>query len=82
MKVAIALLAATLTYKQVSAASCFAEDQGYKCCKGCTVVLTDDSGSWGVENNEWCGIPNTCKGSAATSDCWSLPSKYHTRKNE
>jgi len=72
MKIALALLAATLTYKKVSAASCFAEAQGYNCCKGCTVVFTDESGDWGVENNQWCGIPNTCNGSSS-SECWSSP---------
>jgi len=43
MKVSLALLAAALTYKRVSAA-CFSEALGYDCCKGCTVVTTDESG--------------------------------------
>ncbi|OUM59772.1 Non-catalytic module family DOC2 [Piromyces sp. E2] len=30
----------------------------YPCCKGNKIVYTDDSGNWGVENNEWCGINN------------------------
>ncbi|ORY21660.1 concanavalin A-like lectin/glucanase [Neocallimastix californiae] len=31
-------------------------DLGYKCCSsGCQVVYTDDDGTWGVENEEWCG---------------------------
>ena len=34
---------------------------GYKCCKGCNVVLRDGTGKWGVENNQWCGIRSTCK---------------------
>jgi len=44
MKVAFALLAAILICKKVSAASCFAEAQGYNCCKGCTVIASDESG--------------------------------------
>jgi len=44
MKISIALLAAALTYKTVSAASCSAEAYGYKCCKGCTVVTSDETG--------------------------------------
>jgi len=33
---------------------------GYSCCEGCDVVYTDETGDWGVENNEWCGIPSNC----------------------
>ncbi|OUM70534.1 family 3 carbohydrate esterase [Piromyces sp. E2] len=30
--------------------------QGYKCCSNnCEVVYTDADGTWGVENNNWCG---------------------------
>ncbi|ORX76941.1 hypothetical protein BCR32DRAFT_329130 [Anaeromyces robustus] len=30
--------------------------QGYKCCpSGCVVVFTDNDGTWGVNNGEWCG---------------------------
>jgi len=30
--------------------------QGYKCCsKNCQTIYRDESGDWGVENNEWCG---------------------------
>ncbi|OUM65009.1 Non-catalytic module family DOC2 [Piromyces sp. E2] len=36
---------------------------GYKCCSAnCEVVYTDADGTWGVENNEWCG----CGGGAPT----------------
>jgi len=72
MKFSFALLAAALTYKTVSAASCAAEAFGYNCCNGCTVVTTDETGDWGVENDEWCGIPSSCNGSSATK-CWSEP---------
>ncbi|OUM60266.1 Non-catalytic module family DOC2, partial [Piromyces sp. E2] len=40
---------------------CWSEAIGYKCCSsGCNavVVYTDNDGSWGVENGQWCGI--TC----------------------
>jgi len=38
-------------------ASCtHASNQGYPCCKSCSVVLEDESGKWGVENEDWCGI--------------------------
>ncbi|KAG4088722.1 hypothetical protein H8356DRAFT_1056260 [Neocallimastix lanati (nom. inval.)] len=30
--------------------------QGYKCCSSdCVVIFTDDDGTWGIENDEWCG---------------------------
>nr|AAB23454.1 xylanase A, XYLA [Neocallimastix patriciarum, Peptide, 607 aa] [Neocallimastix patriciarum] len=31
--------------------------QGYKCCSdpNCVVYYTDEDGTWGVENNDWCG---------------------------
>ena len=43
-------------------AKCFTEEKGlgYPCCKSCTVVASDNDGDWGVENNEWCAIPNKC----------------------
>jgi len=31
----------------------------YKCCSKCDVIYTDDDGDWGVENNKWCGIPDS-----------------------
>ncbi|OUM63437.1 carbohydrate-binding module family 13 [Piromyces sp. E2] len=31
-------------------------NQGYKCCyRYCQIVYEDESGTWGYENNEWCG---------------------------
>jgi len=42
---------------------CWSETLGYKCCSnGCksSIVLTDETGSWSIENNEWCGIPASC----------------------
>ncbi|KAG4082118.1 hypothetical protein H8356DRAFT_339299 [Neocallimastix lanati (nom. inval.)] len=51
-----------------SASSCSAKilSQGYKCCKkGCAIIYTDDDGTWGVENGEWCG----CTSSNDSSSC-------------
>jgi len=31
----------------------------YKCCTQCNVVYKDDY-DWGVENNQWCSIPDSC----------------------
>ncbi|KAL6635494.1 coth protein-domain-containing protein [Neocallimastix sp. 'constans'] len=43
---------------------------GYNCCKGCTVYIEDQSGQWGYENHQWCGIDDkVCK----DNNCWSLP---------
>jgi len=41
--------------------SCWSTKLGYKCCTGCEVTFVDNDGEWGLENNEWCGIPTTCK---------------------
>jgi len=60
-----------------SAASCWSKALGYECCKNsCNVVYTDEDGDWGVENNEWCGIPETC------SSCWSKRLGYDCCKKE
>jgi len=43
----------------------------YPCCsEGIESIYEDEQGSWGVENNEWCGIEPVGQ---ATSSCWSLP---------
>jgi len=35
--------------------------QGWPCCSSCGVVYwIDEDGDWGVENNDWCGMPLTC----------------------
>jgi len=42
---------------------------GYNCCRNtCDIQYKDDDGNWGVENNNWCGIPYTC-----FNGCWSMP---------
>jgi len=45
---------------------CFSIALGYPCCEGLDVVYTDESGDWGVENNDWCGIKNS-----SYAACWS-----------
>jgi len=32
--------------------------QGYKCC--IDINFTDEFGNWGIENDDWCGIPDEC----------------------
>jgi len=50
--------------EQTSSGSCFTvkKNLGFPCCKFCETIYTDDSGDWGVENGEWCGIPDSCSG--------------------
>jgi len=63
---------AILTFVGKALASCsHASKDGYPCCKTCTVYLTDESGQWGVENNEWCGIDSSC-----SDDCWATKEGY------
>jgi len=41
--------------------TCWSDKLGYPCCKNtCEVYFKDNDGSWGIENNDWCGIPSTC----------------------
>jgi len=50
--------------------NCWSESLGYKCCASCEpVIYVDESGNWGVENDDWCGIPTTCKTNNATGAC-------------
>jgi cellulose 1,4-beta-cellobiosidase len=65
MKTAIALTAVAALAAKVSAA-CWSERLGYPCCSSSNakVEYTDNDGEWGVENNEWCGIP-------VAPSCWS-----------
>jgi len=39
--------------------NCWSLILGYPCCQTSTtkVYTTDSYGSWGIENNQWCGIP-------------------------
>jgi len=32
----------------------------YPCCASCDVVRETDEGEWGIENDEWCGIKESC----------------------
>jgi len=58
MKFIVALTTIAAITAKVSA-ECAFEKIGYKCCQSTTdVVFEDGNGSWGVENNEWCGITN------------------------
>ncbi|ORX48628.1 hypothetical protein BCR36DRAFT_329040 [Piromyces finnis] len=59
----------TPTSTQVSN-DCVALYLGYPCCSpdNTYVVYQDESGDWGVENNEWCGIT---KVNLPSSTCWS-----------
>jgi len=49
--------------------------QGYKCCaQNCVVIYTDSDGTWGVENDEWCGCgtdSNVCVGAQGYPCCKS-----------
>ncbi|ORX61819.1 L domain-like protein [Anaeromyces robustus] len=40
---------------------CWSTKYGYSCCIGCTNFATTEEGSWGIERDNWCGIPSYCK---------------------
>eukprot|EP00833_Pecoramyces_ruminatium_P002082 jgi/Orpsp1_1/1176114/evm.model.c7180000056470.1 len=54
--------------------------QGYKCCSAnCVVVYTDDDGTWGVENDDWCGCgggEKVCTGAQGYPCCKSATAVY------
>jgi len=71
----------TTTKKSSSPTSnleCFATKiQGnYHCCKGCDVVYTDSDGDWGFENDEWCGIMDSCKPPVEKEECFAQKQGY------
>eukprot|EP00833_Pecoramyces_ruminatium_P016019 jgi/Orpsp1_1/1190051/evm.model.d7180000076333.1 len=54
-----------------------AEKLGYKCCTDCNSIYEDDDGQWGVEDGEWCGIPEQCSEDNNESEtCWSEKEGY------
>jgi len=54
---------------------CWSLKHGYPCCKQTTqVIQADEDGKWGLENNDWCGIPK--ESSNSKTNCWSLEYGY------
>ncbi|OUM57315.1 family 6 carbohydrate esterase [Piromyces sp. E2] len=50
--------------------SCWSTKLNYPCCKSCIKVdYTDSDGDWGIENNNWCGIPKNCSANNNASQC-------------
>ena len=51
---------------------CWSEALGYSCCKSkCKVRVTDESGKWGVEDGQWCGIDDTvCENIKKNAECF------------
>nr|AWI67002.1 Carboxyl esterase family 4 [Piromyces sp.] len=63
----------TTTKTIPSSGSCWASSLGYKCCTSSTVVAyTDSNGQWGIQNDDWCGIPNT-----NNRNCWARNLGYN-----
>jgi len=58
--------------------------QGYSCCSAnCEIVYTDDDGTWGYENGDWCGCaggsaPKTCVGAQGYPCCTSTTAVVYT----
>jgi len=55
---------AVKTTSNSQSGSCFGVEKnlGYPCCQYCNVVESDSYGDYGVENDQWCSIPYSCKG--------------------
>ncbi|ORX41367.1 hypothetical protein BCR36DRAFT_588062 [Piromyces finnis] len=61
-----------------STSSCSASiiKSGYKCCSAsCEVIYTDSDGTWGVENNEWCGCGGGSSNATAPTCSSSITSQ-------
>jgi len=54
------VLAAVAALAAKASAACFSERLGYPCCSSsdAKVEYVDSDGNWGVENGNWCGIPD------------------------
>jgi hypothetical protein len=59
------------TETEAADATCWSETYGYPCCQStCARLIEDESGAWGAENGEWCGIQaENCK--KQYSECWA-----------
>jgi len=58
----IVSILSALSIAKINAEECFSEKLGYPCCTTTSdVVLTDDDGNWGIENDIWCGIKENKK---------------------
>ncbi|KAG4107156.1 hypothetical protein H8356DRAFT_1417414 [Neocallimastix lanati (nom. inval.)] len=55
---------------KTSEKECFSVKLGYKCCKSCNAVQSDYDGVWGVEDNHWCGLRDSC---LKNTNCFSEP---------
>ena len=54
-------------------ANCWSTSLGYPCCTARSIVgYTDASGQWGIQNNNWCGKPNT-----NNRNCWAKALGYN-----
>jgi hypothetical protein len=60
-----------LLFTKAFAEQCWSKDLGYECCKSCEVKYTDDDGEWGVEGDDWCGIPKSCNPSNSSEECFT-----------
>jgi aryl-phospho-beta-D-glucosidase BglC (GH1 family) len=68
-----AISIAILAFVGKTLADCpHAKKDGYPCCSSCQVIYEDDTGLWGVENDNWCGIDSSCMG----VNCWAFALGY------
>jgi len=65
----IALVFASKVY-----ADCWSERLGYPCCTSTNgIYFSDNDGDWGIENDDWCGIPKQSN----NNSCWSKALGYN-----
>jgi len=67
--------------------NCFSTQMGYPCCPQNSVVYTDNTGSWGIQNGNWCGVKapesvSSCFASVLGYPCCSKYAKVITKDND
>jgi len=69
----ISVVSFLIGFTKAANSNCWSIDYGYSCCeKTCKAIMTDNTGKWGIENDQWCGIvDDNCN--KQDSSCWSLP---------
>jgi len=73
VKNANAAAAPPSTPTNVPVTNCWSTALGYPCCTANTIIeYTDANGQWGIQNNNWCGKPNS-----NNRNCWARALGYN-----
>ncbi|ORY82223.1 hypothetical protein LY90DRAFT_664085 [Neocallimastix californiae] len=63
-----------LVFASKVSADCWSSRLGYPCCTSTnSIYFSDGDGDWGIENNQWCGLPKQVNNAV----CWSKALGYN-----